>query len=385
MKKIAITVKPTNDCNMRCKHCYHAEEGFASEQMLPEYAQKIIDIAVKEFDEIKIVFHGGEPTLWGKYNIQSVLDYERKIKYKNPHIKFENSIQTNGLLIDDEWISLFKDYGVTVGVSYDGPHNYILRSHSDEVYKNIQKLKESGIYFGILCVESNKSINNFSETYEWFKREHINFKVLALFMSGEAIHHKDLELDIDVYVDKLTETYKKWLHDKECTIQMITFEDLLKVADKLYCLQYGGSCIYNRIALNPNGNLYPCGRPYTDDFILGNINTIGSIAEAFQTAPYQRLVSISEERTRQCQKKCKYFGVCRGGCVSSAILEGSFEKIDNTSCIRARKLLSRISEINSDIYSKFDKKEDLELLNPKAIEIMTNVRLGKYEFTHFKR
>lgn len=64
-KRIAITIKPTNDCNMRCMHCYHAEEGFESTVMDPESAKKMLRVASKEYEEIHVVFHGGEPTLWG--------------------------------------------------------------------------------------------------------------------------------------------------------------------------------------------------------------------------------------------------------------------------------------------------------------------------------
>ena len=30
---ISIIVKPTNACNLRCKHCYHAGTGYDNEQM----------------------------------------------------------------------------------------------------------------------------------------------------------------------------------------------------------------------------------------------------------------------------------------------------------------------------------------------------------------
>lgn len=384
MKRIAITIKPTNDCNMRCKHCYHAEEGYDSEQLDPIQVKRMLDIAVKEYDRIKIVFHGGEPTLWGVDNIVSILEYEKYLE-KEKNVKFENSIQSNGLLIDDIWIEKLRNYPIIIGISYDGPHNDILRSHSQRVYENLVKLKNANMNFGIICVESSKSISDLKNTYEWFKKEGFTFKILALFMSGAAIEHGELELNIQEYVKNLTDVYQYWLYDKECNIEMVTFQDLLKVADKLYCLQYGGSCIYNRIALNPNGNIYPCGRPYSDDFILGNIKDLTLISDAFNTAAYQNLVKISNERTRQCESRCKYFGVCRGGCVSSAILEGSFEKIDNISCRRAKSLLNRVTEINNDIYSKFDSKVGLDELNPIALDIMKNVRGGKYEFTHFSR
>ena len=230
--------------------------------------------------------------------------------------------------------------------------------------------------------ENGQSIKNLESTYEWFKKEGFNFKVLAMFMSGTALEHKELELNITDYVDSLCELYRKWLYDEECNISMRTFEDLLKVSDKLYCIQYGGSCIYNRICINPNGDIYPCGRPYTDDFILGNISTLESISDAYSTPAYQHLVEISNERKKQCRESCKYYGVCKGGCVSSAILEGSFEKINNTTCVRAKRLLANITVINNEVYQLYDSGTDLDKLNPIALKIMKKSREGKYCYDH---
>lgn len=380
--RIAITIKPTNDCNMRCKHCYHAEEGFDSTMMRVEDAQKMMLIASYEYKEIHIVFHGGEPTLWGIDNLRQVLEYQKTLTNKIDGLVFKNSIQTNALLLNEEWFSLFKEYNFSIGVSFDGPHNDDLRMNTAKVYSNLKAMQKFGLKFGSLCVESALSIKDLKSTYEWFNNEGINFKVLALFMSGNAKSHTEFELNINEYVDTLVEMYRYWLYDRNCKIAMRTFQDLLKVSDRLYCIQYGGSCIYNRICLNPNGDLYPCGRPYTEDFIIGNINSLNLISEAFKSPAYIRLATISSERVKQCKEKCDFFGVCKGGCVSSAILEGSFEKIDNITCVRAKRLLSAITEVNQEIYSRFDAGIGIDEMNPKAVKIMRKSRAGEYDYQH---
>ena len=145
-------------------------------------------------------------------------------------------------------------------------------------------------------------------------------------------------------------------------------------------MEYGGSCVCHRICLNPDGRIYPCGRPYTDDFVLGHIDSLNKITDAYSTPAYKKIIELSAKRNAQCHKNCEFFGSCKGGCVSSAILEGSFDKIDNTSCVRAKTLLSQVMEINKDVYSKFDNGQDLDLFNPKALSIMQKVRDEKYEF-----
>lgn len=181
-ERISITVKPTNDCNMRCKHCYHAEEGFQKEMISPESVKKMFDVAIKAYDDIFVVFHGGEPTLWGVENLIEVLEYQQELEHENPSIKFRNSIQTNGVLLDESWIKTIQKYNIVVGVSFDGPHNDDLRSNTDLVYHNMVMMKEAGIPFGVLCVESGKSIINLESTYEWFKKEGFNFMPHPFFL-----------------------------------------------------------------------------------------------------------------------------------------------------------------------------------------------------------
>lgn len=379
MKRIAITLKPTHACNMRCKHCYHASEGFATDQLKPEAAMKMLDVVSNEYDQISVSFHGGEPTLWGIDNIRCVLEHEKLILAQKPNVKFKNMIQTNALLLNKDWFDMFKEWDFVVGTSFDGPHNDDLRSNTETVYRNLKAMQATGVKFGTLCVETGKSIDSTLKTYEWFKREGINYKILALFMSGAAVDHVDLELDINVYVDHLAELYKVWLFDKDCNIMMRTCEDLLKVSDKLYCLQYGGTCLHQRICLNPDGKIYPCGRPYTDDFCLGHIDTFESVRAAFLTPAYQSIVQMHAKRIAQCKEKCKFYGVCNGGCISSAMLDGTFEKIDNTTCVRARRLLTAITEINTQVYAEFDNNDRLERFNPKALSIMKKSRAGEYD------
>lgn len=379
-KKISITIKPTNDCNIRCKHCYHAEEGFAKTLLPLESAKKMMDIALREYNDIFVVLHGGEPTLWGVENVRAFYEYQAELKKTHPDVIFSNSIQTNGTLLNDNWIKVLAKNRVAVGLSFDGPHNDDLRYKTDIVYRNMKRMQELKMPFGVICVESQKSIHSLPQTYKWFNEEGFNFKILALFMSGFAVNHKELELNIGDYVNNLVNLYTKWLYDKNCKIITRTFEDFLKISDKKYCLEYGGSCVCHRICLNPDGRIYPCGRPYTDEFVLGHIDSLEKITDAFNTPAYKKIIELSAKRNAQCQKKCEFFGTCKGGCVSSAILEGSFEKIDNTSCVRAKTLLSQIMEINRDIYAKFDNNQDLDLLNPKALSIMKKVRDESYEF-----
>lgn len=65
------------------------------------------EINAETNQKVKVLFHGGEPLLWGIERFYEIYEYEKELSDKTG-VKFTNSIQTNASLIDDEWIRFFK-------------------------------------------------------------------------------------------------------------------------------------------------------------------------------------------------------------------------------------------------------------------------------------
>jgi uncharacterized protein len=42
-------------------------------------------------------------------------------KYRQPGQKVQHTIQTNGLLLDDDWCAFFKEHNFLIGMSVDSP------------------------------------------------------------------------------------------------------------------------------------------------------------------------------------------------------------------------------------------------------------------------
>lgn len=374
MSSIAITLKPTNACNMRCRHCYHAETGFDNKMLDINLAKKLIRLATKAYSHVEILFIGGEPTLWGLDNFAAIIEYENDLCKQNNKLTFKNTIQTNGLLLNQEWINFLKSNRFSVGISYDGPHNDDLRTHGNKVLENIYLAQKMEMDFIILCVESNLSIKTLQTTYEWFKQKGFKFKILQLFMSGNALENKQLDMDADEYVAYLMEVYNHWVFDQKCNIEIPTFKSLLKVSEDTSCNSRGASCIFNRIAIHPNGEIYPCGRPYTQDFSAGHINQFNNISDMFSSSGYQKLVSINQKRLENC-RDCEVFSSCKGGCISDAILEKAFSQKDNPTCIKTKKLLQKLRKYNANLYALYNEGK-IQKINPRVLYILENQPMG---------
>ena len=88
-----------------------------SDDLLEEYI--VQQIAMTPGREILFSWHGGEPTILGLDYFRRVVELQRKHCPAGKHIA--NSIQTNGVLLTDEWCRFFAAEKFGVGLSLDGP------------------------------------------------------------------------------------------------------------------------------------------------------------------------------------------------------------------------------------------------------------------------
>ena len=102
--------------------CHHGLCAFVREHLPSDlFAQVEIPEARgwwPELFEATFTWQGGEPTLAG------LLFYEKAVALQRRRAngrRYENSFQTNGLLVDDAWAAFFAENDFLVGLSLDGP------------------------------------------------------------------------------------------------------------------------------------------------------------------------------------------------------------------------------------------------------------------------
>ncbi len=122
-----LIIKIASRCNIDCTYCYEYNRGDESWKSQPKHLSlktaEMIGHRIKEFSdtigrkEFTIVFHGGEPLLVGVTYLQQLIDTLLN-SARDVNLKF--GMQTNGILIDQEYIKLFQKNKISVGVSLDG-------------------------------------------------------------------------------------------------------------------------------------------------------------------------------------------------------------------------------------------------------------------------
>ena len=121
-----VLAKPTGPiCNLDCEYCfflskemlYPGDRFRMADEMLEKYLRQLLES--HRTPDVTVAWQGGEPTMMG-------LDFFRRSvelvdQIRQPHQRIEYTIQTNGVLIDEEWAAFFKENNVLVGLSVDGP------------------------------------------------------------------------------------------------------------------------------------------------------------------------------------------------------------------------------------------------------------------------
>lgn len=127
--QLEIILKTAERCNINCTYCYFFNGGDESFKRHPKYiSDRTVDelalfleqaCSEMSIQKVLIDFHGGEPLLQKKHSFKRMCEVFVKKLDKITNLSF--SVQTNGILIDNEWIDLFSQFHVNIGVSLDGP------------------------------------------------------------------------------------------------------------------------------------------------------------------------------------------------------------------------------------------------------------------------
>ena len=184
MPAISIMMKPASGlCNMNCDYCFYTDEtskrqlasyGIMSLSTLEEILKKTLTFAE---GSCSVLFQGGEPTLAGLDFFKSVIELEKKWNVNQVFI--QNSIQTNGILINDEWADFFHTNNFLVGLSLDGTNEVhdICRKTSggrgtfDRILRTVSLFEKHKVEFNILTVVTKHTISHTKEIYSFYKEK----------------------------------------------------------------------------------------------------------------------------------------------------------------------------------------------------------------------
>lgn len=348
--EIALTIKPTMNCNMRCRHCFNGDALNYFDMLDLKTVKNFIEAACRKYQDVKITFHGGEPTLAGFEFYKKVFEFQKMMK-NNYGTKFNNNFTTNGLLLDDALTELLIENNTLINISFDGQYNDILRSHSETVFNRLLTVKKKGGRTRAFCTISKGSYKHLYEIYKWFNERRIDFKILPIEPRGYAAVDKELLMDIKVFIKKLIEVYEYWITDRNCNIRFYTFEEFVALRRTT---QFKSFWFKREIALNPDGKIYPFGRPNDIQFCLGRPTVDLDLEDCFESEEYRKMLIILDGCRQTYCKNCSARQVCNGVCICMSYMYVQDAKLLEYSCNQSRHIFESILNINDKIQSDFN-------------------------------
>jgi uncharacterized protein len=130
MRFTSFLIKVASRCNLNCSYCYmyqHADQSWKNKpRVLSELHQKCLVNRLEEYVKAKglshilLVYHGGEPLIFGADRLVNLYNNIRK-QLDPLGCRVDAGIQTNGVLLNEKILSAFEKQGISVSLSIDGP------------------------------------------------------------------------------------------------------------------------------------------------------------------------------------------------------------------------------------------------------------------------
>jgi radical SAM protein with 4Fe4S-binding SPASM domain len=270
----------TDQCNLRCKHCYIGDES--GHELTPEQVRSALT-QFQEMQGLRLLLTGGEPLLHSKFN---------EINEMLPEFLFRKVLFTNGMLLTKDILKTLKVEEVQISI--------------DGLEEAHDSLRGSGSF-----QRSREAIGDALNT---------GFDVSISTM----VHRGNLS-DFDAM-----ERLWKDLGIKDWTVDVPCPTGRLKEHPELYVTpEEGGKYLgygYGE-GLHSSGNEHGCGLHLMAMMANGAIakctfyadQAVGTLADGLR-ATWQRVHPI---RLKDLSCNCEYLDVCRGGCRYRAeLMEG---------------------------------------------------------------
>lgn len=166
---MTILVMPTEACNFKCSYCFEPQvqrNGVGIPYDYEAIKESLLNLWNNPvYGGSDVSIHGGEPLLIGHKEFEKLCKLLYNLPYGNEgKTRGVSGVVTNGSLIDNEFIHIFKKWNTYVALSCDGSlelNTYrgpnpldeeATNQYNTKLQKTIVKLRENNISMGIMCI-----------------------------------------------------------------------------------------------------------------------------------------------------------------------------------------------------------------------------------------
>ncbi|MFQ5733503.1 MAG: anaerobic sulfatase maturase [Planctomycetaceae bacterium] len=373
-----VMAKPIGPiCNLDCEYCYYLlkEELFPQgerwrmpEETLESFIRQYIDAQPPGAPEITFAWQGGEPTMLGVDFFRHAVALQKK--HVPPGVKLVNTLQTNGVLLDDDWCRFFREEDVLVGLSIDGPAELHDRYRYDKkgrgsfaaVRKALNLLAKRGVEFNALVVVNRRNGEHGRRVYTFLRDSGVQFVQFIPIVErrGVGVHPEPVAESPQTPADFVSS--RSVLPEQFGDFLIAVFDEwvtrdvgrvFVQIFDQALSAWMGiepSLCVFRRqcgraLAIEHNGDLFSCDHYVEPEYKLGNIHELPIV----ELASCERQVAFGEAKETTLPQYCRDCEVrfaCNGECPKNRFIPAPDGEAGlNYLCAGYRKFFNHIDPV----------------------------------------
>ena len=334
-------VKPIGSaCNLDCHYCYYRDKSEIYSGNMPRMSEELLERYIQQYVEgasqqnICFCWHGGEPLMAGLPFFEKAMELQKK--YAGDKI-IENTLQTNGILVNDDWCRFFKQNDFLIGLSLDGPediHDAFRRDCGGaptfaRVMRAVELMKKHGVEFNLLATVNARSEERGAEVYRFLTsiNPYIQFLPVVEYVrlrpgKRPLIVSPDEEDAVPAPWSVSSKGYGKFMCDvfDEWVKYDVgkNFVQLFDVTLGNWCGVPPSLCAFAEVCgdglvVEHNGDVYSCDHFVYPEYRLGNIAT-DELSTMYRSREQQDFGRDKRDALPLECKRCNYYFLCRGEC-----------------------------------------------------------------------
>jgi uncharacterized protein len=326
-----VLAKPSGPlCNLACDYCFYLEKrGLFPDAPRPRMGDEVLEAFTRSYiesqpagtPEVQFAWQGGEPTLLGLDFFRRAVALQRR--HARPGMRVTNALQTNAVLLDEDWARFLGDHDFLVGVSLDGPEDLHDRWRRDaggrgsfrRVMRGLRALSRRSVPFNTLSVVHARNGAQPRRLYAFFKEigsSHLQF-IPLVERNGSGLSARSI--GGRAYGRFLSTLFDCWLEQRD--VGRVFVRDFESALARL--TGRGGTvCIHaatcgRSLCVEHDGSVFACDHYVEANRRLGSVlrEPLGTMVEdsrqrAFGAAKRERLPGACRD--------CRHLALCGGGC-----------------------------------------------------------------------
>lgn len=246
-------------------------------------------------------------------------------KYGEAGAIVSNGLQTNAILIDDEYAQFFARHNFLIGVSLDGSeyiHDHYRKykngkSSYKDVTKGIECLVKNEVEFNILTLVSQANVKKGKEVYRFLcEKGFFYHQYIPCVEFDKKGHPLIYALSGEEWGNFLCEIFDEWIKTDIYRVSIRLFDALLAqlVENKDTICRMGRKCD-KYFLVEFNGDIYPCDFFVERGLKIGNINK-DSWRDLLESPVFTNFSVQKSKWNPQCDN-CQYHSLCFGDCLKN--------------------------------------------------------------------